>query len=309
MSLTSGSPISREYAQTVANRQVHLPHTHAIWQKAWHAPNGASLESICAKIACVVFPIILMIAAGEGIIHIGRLIWDKCQRSFIPSHIRPGPPYPPNPLLRPSIQTVQLNRGSSQYDIAPGQYDPNNERPPACTFHALQAIPVIARNFDRWANCIQANDAAWLSSIQRDLVSEGLRYYRQAVALDPTFQQGADLEHIRNRFPQYLVQFQFQNTNQEMHPVPVRVQTMANWLFSADNQKRIVWIKTHNEESFAVVCDQGRAIVFDSHKNEVTMARGKEQLQGFLTNKLLPFSQMMGGVDLNAFSYALGRIG
>jgi|GEM_PF-4011814 len=310
MSLTLGSSVSREYAQTVTNVLQHLPHTHAVWQRAWHAPNGASLESICAKIACIVFPIILMIAAGEGIIHSGRMIWDKCQKSSIPPRIRPGPPCPPNRCpLGPSTQTINLHRGSSQYDIAPSPYDPNSDRPPACTFHALNAIARIARDFDRWAARILAKDAAQLSLMQQEVIRDGLRSFREAVALDPTFLQGADLIHIRNRLPQLVTPLQLQNTNQEMHPVPMRVQTMANWLFSTDNQKRIVWIKTANEESFAVVCGQGRAIVFDSHKNEVTMAVGKEQLQAFLTNKLLPYAQIIGGVDVNAFSYALGRIG
>jgi hypothetical protein len=310
MSIRIGSNVYREQDQAVRANQ--LPFTHRVWQKAWHSQNSASFDSICAKIACIVFPIILTIAAGEGVIHIGRTLWNKCRQSCIPPPIGPRPAQPPifpvNPLIQPSTQTLQLQPGSSQYDIAPSQYDPHNNRPPACTFHSLNAISSIARDFDRWADRIQAKDSAQLSQMQQQIIKEGLRTYRQAVVLDPTILQGANFEHIKNIMPQLIAPLHLENTNQDMQPVPVRSRVIADWLFSTGNQKNIAWLKTANEESFAIVCYNGCAIFFDSHKNEITLTVGKEPLIAFLNNKLLPHSQLVGNFDINAFSYALGRI-
>jgi hypothetical protein len=283
---------------------AHFPITQQIWHKAWQDPHSESLESVCAKIACIVFPIIFTVALVEGVVWIGRKVWNLGS-----GERRVDPPLPPLPDGRQAqpVTTLALHPGSSQYDIT-SIYDPRNERPPACTFHALNATSTIASLFYTWVNGILEKDAQGISLWQRQVIDAGLVDYINYRPYDPAFQQGADLENIRNRWPYLLekLRLHFEVTNQEMQPVAVRTQAIAEWLFADMQQKNVAWIKSGNEESFAVVSHNGRAIIFDSHKNEITLVHGKERTQAFLTAKLAPYSQMQDGVDLNAFSYAVG---
>jgi hypothetical protein len=140
-------------------------------------------------------------------------------------------------------------------------------------------------------------------------LESGLSSYREAVSIDPSFQSGADIEDIKNKYPEFLplLAVYFGNTNQEMHPVPVHVRTIVEELYAPTREgNKVVWIKTVNELSFAVIYCTGRAIVFDSHKNAISLIVGKEELVEFLTAELAP--RLENDMDLNAFSYAMGHV-
>src|SRR5258708_38849808 len=100
--------------------------------------------------------------------------------------------------------------------------------------------------------------------------------------------------------------------NQDTKPVKERILAIAEHLFiepvQSDGRKtiQIAWIKNNGKgESFSVICFKNKAIVFNSHKNEIIMTQGKVATQDYLTKILKPFANTQ--VDLNPFFYALGQ--
>jgi hypothetical protein len=291
-----------------AQNTTYFPVTQSIWKKAWNE-EGNSLSKLCAKVACIVFPIIVAIAVVEGVLLVGRKVLQLCAKqkeNNTPAKI--GQPPAPQPV-QPPIK-VDLTAGSSQYDIVNNPADPMSRRPPACTFHALSGASGIAAGFEQCVQWIESQNAHPLSLMQRGFIIEGTGMYFATVTGHPNLTGGADLEDIKNTLPEFLIQkgLYFQNTNQDPQLIGIRTQAIVDHLFAAPEGKRIniAWIKNGNDESFSVICDKERAIVFDSHKKNIYLIRGKEQTRFFLNENLMPFAEMIEGMDGNAFSYSLG---
>jgi hypothetical protein len=209
-----------------------------------------------------------------------------------------------------TTNTVALDKTATQYHIGACEGDPNNEKPSACTFHALVALHVIAKNFEDWCVKIQNKKSDELSNMQKAIIKEGLIRYRSAVKVDPIFIKGADLAQIQEKWPACFKELHLElgKTDESTSLVPTRVCPMVDGLFGDPNQTRIAWIKTGNELSFAVICHQNLAIVFDSHANQISMLSGKEDTKEFLNKKLSEHATVIDKTDMTPFLYATGRI-
>jgi hypothetical protein len=53
---------------TSTQNTAHFQWTKEIWNQAWHSNDGFSMKSLCAKVACIVFPILLSVALVESIL-------------------------------------------------------------------------------------------------------------------------------------------------------------------------------------------------------------------------------------------------
>lgn len=283
-------------------RSQYFPLTQQIWRQAWHVEEGECLKSLCAKIACIVFPIIAVVAVVETILLVGRKVVQLfTEQSDIPGAV--GEPI----VLQPPIK-VDLQPGCSQFDIVQNPADPRDRRPPACTFHSMIGASIIAEEFEKYFQWIESQDSANLSAMQRDFIVQGTGLYFGILADHPQFAGGADLEDLKKCLPDFFIQrgLYLQDTNQDPQPVAMRVAVIVEHLFAQDIRSQVAWIKNGNEESFSVICNKGRAIIFDSHKKAIYLIRGKEQVQRFLAEILTPYADVQAGSDLNAFSYALG---
>lgn len=293
-------------------KQPYFPLTQQIWHQAWHSEDNHSMQSLCAKIACIVFPIISAIALVEGILLAGRKVCHLfAEQNEIKAADNVVPPLDPRPRPAQAVTTLDLLVGSSQYDIVNNAKDLKNQRPPACTFHALTAASDIAFEFEKWANAIEHQEIQTLSDMQRKIIENGTgAYFWGVTEIEDRLIGGADLDDIRSKWPEFLVRrhLHLEDTDQDPQAVDVRTQAIVECLFDGPEGRRtnIAWIKNGNDESFSVICNKDRAIVFDSHKNYISLIRGKEQARAFLTEKLAPFAQMIDGMDVNAFSYAVG---
>lgn len=225
-----------------------------------------------------------------------------------------APTQPPEVSVKEKLKdyttkTVVLDETATQYRIEASEGDPKNEHPPACTFHALVAIHEIAKNFEDWCVKLHNGKSAELSGMQKAIIKEGLKRYRRAVKVDRVFEQGADPSHIKGKWPNYFKELHFElgKTDQSTGLVEARVYSMVDGLFSDPNQKRVAWIKTCNEESFAVICHQNLAIVFDSHKYRLSLLSGKKDAREFLTKKLNQDTVVIDKAVMNPFLCATGR--
>jgi hypothetical protein len=207
-----------------------------------------------------------------------------------------------------SSTTVDLEETATQYRIEASEADPKNERPPACTFHALVALHEISKHFGDWCAKLHNQNSAKLSDMQKAIIKEGLIRYSKAVQVDRSFKQGVDLAQIKDKLPNYLKELYLDlgDTDQSTQLVETRVEVMVDGLFADTNQKHVAWIKSGNDESFAVICHQNLAIVFDSHKNQLSLLSGKEETRKFLIEKLSEHATIFEGADMTAFLYATG---
>ncbi len=223
---------------------------------------------------------------------IGRQALEKCVRGLIKE-----------------AATVErdLAKRSSQYDIKPSSNDPKGLKPPACGFHALHAMAAIAKHFDKWVRLIEAGKVDDLSKLQRAIIERGLDSYNKGLKHQPgqKFEKGADLVHLRGLAKE--LGLQFSERNQDLDAVPKRVEQMVDQLADSQTKKRVIWIKLPTEVTFAVICFQGKAIVFDSHENKISLFLREDQLKSSLRAKLSPYAHILAdGTDANASDYSVG---
>ena len=281
--------------------------TSLLYQKAWNEQKNHFWERSAAKVAFVVFPIILAVMAFDVILALSLKVKNICYRVVKQPGRLPGYQNSNRRTSRTLTESgavkIQLEKGSSQYDIR-AEEDPHDNHPPACTFHALAAIAHIRQNFDKIVKAIQNGDVDALSQMQRQCIRSGLRSYNQALGIHAAnFKEGANLEDLQKHYPSLLqsLRLNFENPGQDNRSVEVRTESIATRLFSS-NQGRAVLLKNGNEESFAVIYDKSKAIIFDSHAREILLTSTTKQLQEELVQKLKPFSQWMGNYDAVPFS-------
>lgn len=203
----------------------------------------------------------------------------------------------PQQIANELIQKVNL-QNARQYDM------PGNQ-PAACTFHAVSAMREISTNFEQVFNWIRDKNGAQLSALQIDVIcNKGLPLYRAALAQDDQLAQGADFQQILPHLPAGI-RLQQPANHEELQTFNDRLNIVVNHLFAPLPHTKTVWIKNGNEESFAIVSRAGRAIIFDSHKNEIVGTTTQDALSNALREKLMPFSTELGGVDVTPFAYAL----
>jgi hypothetical protein len=207
-----------------------------------------------------------------------------------------APLAPQQPLPVAGVQKVTL-QNARQYDM------PGNQ-PAACTFHAISAMRELSANFDQVFNWVTLRDGANLSAFQRNVIlNRGLPLYERAFAENPQIVEGADFDQIRPYFPAG-VQLQQPPHNENFQSFDNRLAPVVRHLFAPLPATKMVWIKNGNEESFAVVSRGQRAIIFDSHKNEIIATSNQAAAQNTLREKLLPFSTEQNGLDITPFAYA-----
>lgn len=182
------------------------------------------------------------------------------------------------------------------------QYDMPGSQPAACTFHAVQAMSAVASNFSNVAQAIIRGDNVGLSQFQRNIIQDGLVNYDKAVKKQPDLLGGADLEHVRRFIPGGIRMDRSQNG---VYMLGVKenpaLNAIADYLFSAGSDTKVVWVKNGNDESFALVARGNQVILFDSHVNEICMLSSKAQAMNAIQAKL-------GNEELNLFDYALGTV-
>lgn len=202
----------------------------------------------------------------------------------------------PQPIAVQDIQKVPL-QNARQYDM------PGNQ-PAACTFHAVSAMREISMNFEQIFNWASQRDSVNLSAFQRNVIlNMGLPLYQAALARNPDLIEGADFAQIRPHFPRE-VQLQQPANHEELESFAGRLNGVAHSLFAPLPATKMAWIKNGNEESFAVISRGNRAIIFDSHRNEIIATNSQAGTQEALREKLIPFSTENEGIDLTPFSYA-----
>lgn len=200
----------------------------------------------------------------------------------------------PAMLVAPDSIKVAL-RGARQYDM------PGN-KPAACTFHAFQAIRVIAANFDLLAGMINREDGANLSKIQRRVIEAGLIDYSRALRQNSKLVEGADLDHLRPLLSKEIQMGSSLSVVFTPGAPSEDLTKIADHLFSAGGPTKAIWVKNPNDESFALIGNGNQVILFDSHYNEIQMLFTKEQLVNALQQKVSIDPQ------INLFDYALGTV-
>jgi len=255
-----------------------------------------SLKSVAAKVSVIVFPIFIVLIAvfavlylcpeGEQVKAIEQL---ASSRGLAPAASLPARVQEP---IKIEFQ------GSSQYDM-PG------ERPPACTFHAVQAMKRIGGNFDLIAGPIVRRGKG-LYLLQKAIIQGGLANYAKATLQKPKFQEGADLEDMREFIPENVVLgASMPAVYKPGEGTDSDVAAIVDSLFADSGDKvKIAWVKNANEESFALISKKDQVILFDSHKNEICMYFTKDQVRTALLAKL-----DFGGEGGSPFDYALGFFG
>lgn len=170
------------------------------------------------------------------------------------------------------------------------QYDMKGDIPAACTFHALEAVTTIAQNFDNFVRLIENKDSKSLSLEQKNILQRGLNRYNIAVEKNPTFIRGADAQHIiQNRFaPEGLILKEKESVFVDPNNLQQTIETeIAGHLFKGSRASAFL-MKTLNDLSFACISDGKKAIIFDSHLNEIILSYGKENFIKELKDKLSP---------------------
>jgi hypothetical protein len=200
------------------------------------------------------------------------------------------------PTAIPGVERVSL--------INARQYDMPGSQPAACTFHAVSALREISRNFEQILNWADQRDSAHLSAFQRAVIlNMGLPLYREALARNPELVEGADFAQISPFLPPE-VQLQQPANHEGLRSFAERLAEVVGHLFALLPATKMVWIKNGNEESFAVVSRGNRAIIFDSHRNEIIATTSRNGTEEALREKLLPFSTENDGLDITPFSFA-----
>ncbi len=202
------------------------------------------------------------------------------------------------PIQRPPEGTHKVAlQNARQYDLG--------SAPAACTFHAVCAMKEITSKFDEIFDWIVTGNAVALSAFQCDVIqNKGLSLYQNALAQDASAVEGADFKQVQPYLPAGIHLHQPENHN-DLQSFDARLHIVLAHLSARAPQMKTVWLKTGNEESFAVIKNGNRAIIFDSHKNEIVATNRDDALQNALREKLIPYSQEVDGIDIVPFAYAL----
>lgn len=173
------------------------------------------------------------------------------------------------------------------------QYDMAGDRPPACTFHAMQAIETISSDSDfALYRELLEEKSPFLSTYQKSILEAGLRKYETQ---GDRFQGGADIEQIpRHLYPNVQVR-EKQIVVATRDTLRDDIQNLVDQLFKC----RAVILKNFKDETSSLIRKGEDVIFFDSHKNKMILARGKDAVSGKLYSKL---RKHVG--ELNTFEYA-----
>lgn len=215
----------------------------------------------------------------------------------------------PEPREEKRIAIVENNRpqlGAHKVRLHEATQQQMTETPAACSFHAISAMKEIGSNFDLIFDLIIRNQSLDLSRIQQNIIQNlGLPLYQQAVAVNPDVVKGADFEHFKPFLPQEINLVQPPNY-EKVSTLRQRIEQVVGHLSEQAPEIKTVWLKNGNDESFAVIGKGKRAIIFDSHKNEII---GTDSIQGIreaLSEKLGQYAQLDGDqYELNRFEFAL----
>lgn len=159
-------------------------------------------------------------------------------------------------------------------------------------------------NFEQVFNWAAQRDSVNLSAFQRNVIlNMGLPLYQAALARNPDLIEGADFAQIRPYFPRE-VQLQQPANHEELQSFATRLDRVVQHLFAPLPATKMAWIKNGNEESFAVISRGNRAIIFDSHRNEIIATTSQAGTQEALREKLIGFSTEQEGIDMTPFSFA-----
>jgi hypothetical protein len=202
-------------------------------------------------------------------------------------------------ILQPTAPSAKKNYVVA-LDKKANQHE-QDKTPRACTFHAAVAIGTIQSKFDEFFRLIETNNAKTLSAHQIDVIKRGLELYEAALQKDHTLVEGADIEHILRHLPRGVSLKE--HDTKELRPFADNLKIVVDRLFSQGGIKTVL-IKSGNEESFAVLSDGNRVIVFDSHHSQIIGLVGREETQKFLNDKLSPFKNEADGLDFTPFAFA-----
>jgi|GEM_PF-3660913 len=185
------------------------------------------------------------------------------------------------------------------------QYDMPGEKPPACTLHAVHAMSVILPRFNEVFGRICVNDPT-LSNFQKKILAQGIESFQKVTGQNAKLRGGMDLPDI-SAFTEKTLGFPLvqPKNHQDIQPFNDRLNNILQALFESD--QKVAWIKTSNDESFAIIRHGTRAIIFDSHKNIMIATSSRDALEAFLREKLGEHVHEIAEMgDLNQCSYAIG---
>lgn len=196
------------------------------------------------------------------------------------------------PFFQGHTREVELRKAS--------QYDMPGDRPSACTFHAVAAMQAISLRFDEVFDLIANDQATRLEDFQRQILNQGLLLYQRAGA--PL--QGADFAQIKDYLPEDMPLFKDEDP-EKLQTLDERLNIAMEHLFAPNEQPKTMWIKSGNEESFAVIVRDNVAIIFDSHRNKIIATDSYEAARAVLQEKLAIHSNPDDqGRDMSPFVYA-----
>lgn len=178
--------------------------------------------------------------------------------------------------------------------------------PSECTYHSVAAIKVLAGElFESFVECMKPVSAPSLGELVRSLIvigSERKDIYEQHNQPLP-LNAGCDLEKISEQLDAPELRFG-DIQGKEIASFEDRLSYLAELLYSKDDQDKAVWIKSGSGQVFSIVKKREAAMIFDSHGDELLLAKSKDALITALREKLEPS-------ETNPFTFALstGRFG
>lgn len=287
-------------ALAAVNTQIaEIEKVIGVYKNTPKAPNTRTCQPNCANIALSIvgllsltfFPVPTLCAAAAAVAY--RVYTQNFGRN---QNVR-------NPDRTHRVETPQLDRpiqSTIRVELQKArQYDMEGNIPAACTFHALAAMETIRKNFDYFVQQIENDDSQKLSNEQRKILQEGIKLYNAALKQNPIFVQGANIEDLRQdvlpkgfSFPRGQVTLVVSPDNLKPTLNPI-----ADHLFKNTNGIYAVLMKNSNDESFSCISNGKKAIIFDSHKNEILLCTGKEKFINQLTEKLLPYVDPQNTID------------
>ncbi len=178
------------------------------------------------------------------------------------------------------------------------QYDRESDKPPACSLHSLYAINEISKDFDKFFNRISHNDPT-LSLFQINLILKGEEIYREK------YGKRVNPSDIKPYIQETLgYPLDIPNNYTEMQSLNDRLTFILDDLFQA--KQRVGCFITPNYETFAVIKNENRAIIFDSHKNIIIATSSREALENVLREKLGQHLEIVAGLGSNHNQYWIG---
>lgn len=176
-------------------------------------------------------------------------------------------------------------------------------QPYACALHAAVAIKEISTQFDPIFHWIAEGNSENLSKLQQKIVVEANQKEKS--------DREIEFKEIQGRFADWKISIDLigtpekddvflQGTHFERH-----LDTVHKHLIKTGNQVKIAWLKDTDSESFAVISKGRRAILFDSHSNQIQATDTPAALKSALATRLKKNS----GGENSFFDFALGHEG